>query len=444
MRIPFSQLRFSRDRKCRRGGCRCAATCSARTSRRSGRTGGRPRSAGRRGSGTSRGSGSGACRGASSCCPTPSRARATSGRDASNDPFNDGSRQDLRVGGDVKALLTSNLTLDATINPDFGQVEVDPATVNLSAFETFFEEKRPFFVAGSGIFDFGNCELLLLQQLQLDRVVLLAAHRPLAAGREHRVRRRRVRRRAGELDDPRRREDHRAHEQGRHRRAAERGDAARGGERRRRTTARGSKQRGGAAHQLLRRPREARTISAATSSSAASPRPSCAGSATPPLRDRLTTHAESFGGDLVLHVGQEELSAARRRRCCRTSPATRPRWSACSGRARATSSAPTAPRATTGCSATASSIRRPAGRDEHARPRELRPPGEGRRQLQLGGAVNVRTPGFEVNDISFLVARRLRAVRRATSRTTGRSRRSWYRDVVVIAGAQQRRTSTAT
>lgn len=75
---------------------------------------------------------------------------------APNDPFNDGSRQDLRFGGDVKALLTSNLTLDATINPDFGQVEVDPATVNLSAFETFFEEKRPFFVAGSGIFNFGN------------------------------------------------------------------------------------------------------------------------------------------------------------------------------------------------------------------------------------------------------------------------------------------------
>jgi hypothetical protein len=78
---------------------------------------------------------------------------------APGDPFNDGSRQDMRAGGDVRALLTSNLTLDATINPDFGQVEVDPATVNLSALETFFEEKRPFFVAGSGIFNFGsaNC-----------------------------------------------------------------------------------------------------------------------------------------------------------------------------------------------------------------------------------------------------------------------------------------------
>ena len=78
---------------------------------------------------------------------------------SADDPFNDGSRQDIRVGGDIKALLTSNLTLDATVNPDFGQVEVDPATVNLSAFETFFEEKRPFFVAGSGLFNFGaaNC-----------------------------------------------------------------------------------------------------------------------------------------------------------------------------------------------------------------------------------------------------------------------------------------------
>ena len=76
--------------------------------------------------------------------------------DQPGDPFNDGSRQDARVGGDVKALLTSNLTLNLTLNPDFGQVEVDPASVNLSAFETFFSEKRPFFVADAGIFDFGN------------------------------------------------------------------------------------------------------------------------------------------------------------------------------------------------------------------------------------------------------------------------------------------------
>ncbi|HEX9755953.1 MAG TPA: DUF5916 domain-containing protein [Gemmatimonadales bacterium] len=72
------------------------------------------------------------------------------------DPFYDGSTGRFRVGADLKYRLTSNLTLDATINPDFGQVEVDPAVVNLSAFETFFEEKRPFFIAGGGIFSFGG------------------------------------------------------------------------------------------------------------------------------------------------------------------------------------------------------------------------------------------------------------------------------------------------
>jgi hypothetical protein len=71
-------------------------------------------------------------------------------------PFQRPREYDWRVGGDVKALLTSNITLDATINPDFGQVEVDPAVVNLSAFETFFDEKRPFFVEGSGLFGFGG------------------------------------------------------------------------------------------------------------------------------------------------------------------------------------------------------------------------------------------------------------------------------------------------
>jgi len=54
-----------------------------------------------------------------------------------------------RVGMDAKAAVFGNLTLDATLNPDFGQVEADPAEVNLSAFETFFDERRPFFVEGS-------------------------------------------------------------------------------------------------------------------------------------------------------------------------------------------------------------------------------------------------------------------------------------------------------
>ena len=62
--------------------------------------------------------------------------------------------QSASVGADVKYGLSSNLTLDATINPDFGQVEADPAVLNLSAFEQFFEERRPFFLEGAGIFSF--------------------------------------------------------------------------------------------------------------------------------------------------------------------------------------------------------------------------------------------------------------------------------------------------
>lgn len=71
-------------------------------------------------------------------------------------PFRTGSENSLRAGLDLKYLLTPSLTLDATFNPDFGQVEVDPAVVNLSAFETFFSEKRPFFVSGSGVFGYGG------------------------------------------------------------------------------------------------------------------------------------------------------------------------------------------------------------------------------------------------------------------------------------------------
>ena len=71
------------------------------------------------------------------------------------DPFNDGSRSDLSSGLDGKIGVTTDLTLDLTVNPDFGQVEADPSEVNLTAFETFFSEKRPFFIEGSNIIDFG-------------------------------------------------------------------------------------------------------------------------------------------------------------------------------------------------------------------------------------------------------------------------------------------------
>lgn len=76
-----------------------------------------------------------------------------------DDPFRDNTEMTSRFGTDLKYLLTSNLTLSATVNPDFGQVEVDPAVVNLSAFETFFPERRPFFIEGAGAFSFGgfNC-----------------------------------------------------------------------------------------------------------------------------------------------------------------------------------------------------------------------------------------------------------------------------------------------
>jgi hypothetical protein len=58
------------------------------------------------------------------------------------------------IGGDIKVGLGPNIMLDATINPDFGQVESDPAVLNLTAFETLYPEKRPFFIEGVDIFEF--------------------------------------------------------------------------------------------------------------------------------------------------------------------------------------------------------------------------------------------------------------------------------------------------
>jgi hypothetical protein len=75
---------------------------------------------------------------------------------AAGDPFRHSREVDARVGADFKYLLASNLTLTGTANPDFGQVEVDPAVVNLTAFETYFPERRPFFVEGGGLFGFGG------------------------------------------------------------------------------------------------------------------------------------------------------------------------------------------------------------------------------------------------------------------------------------------------
>lgn len=60
------------------------------------------------------------------------------------------------LGADIKYGITSDFTLTGTINPDFGQVEADPAVINLSAYETFFPEQRPFFLEGTDIFEFGG------------------------------------------------------------------------------------------------------------------------------------------------------------------------------------------------------------------------------------------------------------------------------------------------
>jgi hypothetical protein len=74
----------------------------------------------------------------------------------SGDPFNPGHKYFPGAGLDMKLGLGTSLTLDATVNPDFGQVEVDPAVVNLSDVEVSFQEKRPFFTEGVSIFRFGQ------------------------------------------------------------------------------------------------------------------------------------------------------------------------------------------------------------------------------------------------------------------------------------------------
>ena len=73
----------------------------------------------------------------------------------------------VSIGADLKYAVTPALTLNATVNPDFGQVEADPAVVNLSAFETFFQEKRPFFIEGSGTYQFDcrDCSLFYSRRI---------------------------------------------------------------------------------------------------------------------------------------------------------------------------------------------------------------------------------------------------------------------------------------
>jgi hypothetical protein len=83
-------------------------------------------------------------------------------KNASNGPAAGFSRTSHGAfGADLKYRVASNLTLDATVNPDFGQVEADPSVLNLTNFETLYDERRPFFVAGRGLFRFDvNCSMV--------------------------------------------------------------------------------------------------------------------------------------------------------------------------------------------------------------------------------------------------------------------------------------------
>jgi hypothetical protein len=69
-------------------------------------------------------------------------------------PFRTGKDNSINAGLDAKIGITSDITLDLTVNPDFGQVEADPSQVNLTAFELYFQERRPFFLEGNNILTF--------------------------------------------------------------------------------------------------------------------------------------------------------------------------------------------------------------------------------------------------------------------------------------------------
>jgi hypothetical protein len=86
------------------------------------------------------------------------------------DPFNTGKLSKISAGLDGKIGLTNDFTLDFTINPDFGQVEADPSEVNLTAFESYFSEKRPFFVEGSNIFQFMPNQTIVIHNMYSDNL----------------------------------------------------------------------------------------------------------------------------------------------------------------------------------------------------------------------------------------------------------------------------------
>jgi hypothetical protein len=86
------------------------------------------------------------------------------------DPFNTGKLSKFSAGFDGKIALTNDFTLDFTINPDFGQVEADPSEVNLTAFESYFSEKRPFFIEGQNIYQFMPNQSIVIQNMSSDNL----------------------------------------------------------------------------------------------------------------------------------------------------------------------------------------------------------------------------------------------------------------------------------
>lgn len=94
-------------------------------------------------------------------------AKSTLSREDPRNPLYKTFKNNYNVGLDGKLGVSSNMTLDFTINPDFGQVESDPAVINLTAFESFFDEKRPFFLEGKDIFeyDFGGNKLFYSRRI---------------------------------------------------------------------------------------------------------------------------------------------------------------------------------------------------------------------------------------------------------------------------------------
>ena len=85
-------------------------------------------------------------------------------------PFLDGKSSALSAGLDGKVALTNDFMLDFSINPDFGQVEADPSEVNLTAFETYFSEKRPLFIEGKNIYQFQPSNTIVIGKMGSDNL----------------------------------------------------------------------------------------------------------------------------------------------------------------------------------------------------------------------------------------------------------------------------------